>query len=101
MAVVPAVTPVTTSPPLSETFALSAAHVPPETASAREIAEPTHTLEEPDIVPASELFTVIVVVAKAPPQPLTLYDIVAVPAEIPFIEAIAGYVVDNTVIDEL
>jgi hypothetical protein len=60
-------------------------HVPPLTLSVSVIVAPSHTLEDPDIVPATGSgLTVIMVVVAAAPQPFVIvYEMVTVPALTP------------------
>jgi hypothetical protein len=83
---VPAATPVATPDALMvATHAGEALQVPPITEEANGVDAPAHTALLPVIVPADEpVLTVMIWVAVAAPQlPVTVYDIVAVPAETP------------------
>lgn len=78
MVVLPVATPVTT-PVLLLTVALAGVllvHVPPDVASVRESAVPTHTAEPPEMIPAfGNGLTVKPVVAEAVPQPKLLVTV--------------------------
>ena len=66
---VPAETPVTIPPPVTEALVLLALHTPPAVASVTGIVDPAHTDELPVTVPANgNGFIVIVFVAVAVPQ---------------------------------
>jgi hypothetical protein len=70
---VPPLMPVTTPVALTETVALAVLQVPPGTLDDSPMALPTHTVEEPKIIPAVPVATVTTAVVVAVPQ---LEDIV-------------------------
>jgi hypothetical protein len=81
MRVVPGVIPVTTpvNEPIVATAVVPLVHVPPPVLLVNVIVEPGHTVPGPTIGPAADI-TLTVVVTR---QPLTVYEIVAVPNVIP------------------
>lgn len=82
---IPAATPITIPVVPIDAFALLIHHVPPDAASVKVRVEPTHTVDNPVIVPAlGSGFTVTNLVATAVPQLfVTVYEMIEVPADTP------------------
>ena len=81
----PVITPVTAPPIPTVALVFELLHVPPVVASVRVMVDPAHTPAGPLMLPAlGALLTATLHVADAVPQlPLTVYDMVDVPADTP------------------